>query len=487
MVFTVTDDDEGVRTVSDFLECFHGDLGSGCQVGASGGDDFGIELADGVAYRRMVDGLAMVFIISDGEDHSQAIDDVAQGIRDNKLAVSTVAVGTKDGSMIPDPRQPDGKYRDIKGNPVHSQMIPDALVALAKAGGGSFVEATSDAPDAVRESFEFLQSNQQEGRQISLPNERYPWFLIPAILCFIASMVTRSHIFNSSKPAPVAACLVCLFTLLPLPHTHAATDLEQANQAYKNKNYAVALKSFEKALRQSQGEDRHNIQFSAGSTAYRLKNWPQASRYFSASLLSSQKNLRESSHYNLGNTLFQSAWSLFKPAENPNGEETGNTVSYEISDPPTAITLLEDAISHYQAALDLNEQHEDARHNQKEAENLLKQLKEQQQEEQNAPQQDKGEQPKEKGDQPNESPDQEQKGDQQGKNPDQKDQDQPDQRNDEESDQEKQSEQTDKEHEQQPGESDEAYAARILKETSDAETRPVKSRFLRMRRPAKDW
>ena len=36
-------------------------------------------------------------------------------------------------------------------------------------------------------------------------------------------------------------------------------------------------------------------------------------------------------------------------------------------------------------------------------------------------------------------------------------------------------------------ESEEAFAARILREQSDAETRPVQRRLLRLRRPAKDW
>lgn len=430
-----------------------------------------------------------LIIISDGEDHSQAIENVAEQIREGKFAVSTVAVGTKDGGMIPDPRYPDGKYRDVRGNPVHSKMLPDALVTLSEAGGGKYTEASSGAPAIIRDSLAFLESDQQEGRQISLPNEQYHWFLIPAILCLIASMITRSNLISANKSTPVAVGLILLISIFD---SRAATDLELATSAYENKDYPAAMESFEKALNNAKGDDQRAIEFSLGSTAYRMKDWSQASRYFSKSLLTTDKSLRESSHYNMGNTLFQSAWSLFKPANDPDEEEAKNTTSFKVDDIKLVITQLEDAVTHYSAALELNNQHEDSLFNRREAEKLLEKLKEQQKEEEEQkddgePQQGKGDKPKEKGDQS----EQKGQGNQPSDNPEKGDQDQPPEKPDDgdsnKSEQGEQPDQPAKEQKQQPGETDEAYAARILKDNSDAETRPVKSRFLRMRRPAKDW
>lgn len=435
-----------------------------------------------------------LIIISDGEDHSQAVEAVAEQIRDSKLAVSTVAVGTVDGGMIPDARQPDGKYRDTRGNAVHSHMIPEALKKLASAGGGTYTEASATAPAVIRDSLAFLESNQQKGRQIALPNEQYPWFLIPAILCLIASMLIRSHLFTPAKAAPLAACLIVLLTP---QHSRAASDLDRASRAYQKEDYTAAMESFEKALDHTQGEDRRAVQFSIGSTAYRLEDWPRASRYFSKSLLSSNDKLRESSHYNLGNTLFQSAWSLFKPAEDTDPPQADNkdTETFQVENLTAAITQLEDCISHYDAALHLNHDHQDALHNRTEAEKLLKQLKEQQKKEQEKqqndgqPKQGEGDKPKDKGDKPDQSPDQKGDGNQQDNNPkpdgNEKPPETPDQNGGEKPDEAEQPEKPDPK--QQPGETDEAYAARILKDNADAETRPVKSRFLRLRRPAKDW
>ena len=433
-----------------------------------------------------------LIIISDGEDHTQAITNVADQIRNAQLAVSTVGVGSPEGGMIPDPRYPDGKYRDVRGNTVHSQMTSEALIQLANAGRGAFTQASANAPATIRDSLGFLESNQQEGRQISLPNEQFQWFLIPAICCLIASMLVRSHLFSSAKQAPLAACLLAM---LFIPDAHAATDLEQAHNAYQQKDYQTALDSFEKALDHTQGEDRRAIQFSIGSAAYRLKNWEQASHYFSKSLLTTQPQLRESSHYNMGNTLFQSAWSLVKPADQADTQPS-KTQTDQNQNINTAITQLEDTIGHYDATLTLNPDHKDARHNRAEAEKLLKQLKQKQQQKQDQQQGDKpqkgdGKQPQQKGDQSDQSQDPKNDGNQQGDNPDQGDQNQPpekpDQGDGKEPQQDEQPDDANQKHEQKPGETDEAYAARILKENSDAETRPVKSRFLRIRRPAKDW
>ena len=157
-----------------------------------------------------------------------------------------------------------------------------------------------------------------------------------------------------------------------------------------------------------------------------------------------------------------------------------------------AIAQLEDAISHYSATIDLNSEHKDAQHNRIEAEKLLKQLKEQQNKEQqkqdgDKPKQGKGDKPKNNDDKPDQKGD----GGQQGNNPNNGDQQKPPEKpNDGDGQKPNPGDQPDssnKEQKQQPGETDEAYAARILKENSDSETRPVKSRFLRIRRTAKDW
>ena len=423
-----------------------------------------------------------LIIISDGEDHSKAIQNATYDIRDGNFAVSAITVGTTAGGMIPDPSQPDGQYRDVYGNAVHSIMIPDALATLAKAGGGTLTAANAKAPAITRDALAFLTSHQQKGRHVSLPNEKFTWFLIPAILCLIASMIMRSQLFSFTKLTQLTIGFLVLFTL---HDTHAATDLKRATLAYENEQYSDALESFEKALKKARNQDRYALHFSAGSTAYKLKQWPQASAHFSKSLLSPNKNLRTASHYNIGNTLFQSAWSLFIATE-----KDGDQPTYQIKDTYAAITQLEDAITHYTEALQLNQKHQDAPHNRAEAEKLLRKIKKQQQEQQRQQEENQKEQA---GNNPSKNPDKtsdpNNQGNEQGSNPQESDQQDPEQKPDQGDSKQTGNNSTNqqgKEKQQKPGETDEAYAARMLQENADSETRPT-SKFLHLRRTNKDW
>jgi len=173
------------------------------------------------------------------------------------------------------------------------------------------------------------------------------------------------------------------------------------------------------------------------------------------------------------------------------------------------ITLWQDSISHYQAAIDINPENERAASNQKNVKRLLDLLQQSQQPEEkqsqdpdnqghhpetdpnNDPDQQEGENSKEKGDgdQPDKDSNNQGEGDQQDPNKDEsnnKNKSDSD-NNDKQGDQQKNNSENKPDMKRQDGETEEAYAARILKENSDAETRPIQRRIRQLRRPAKDW
>jgi Ca-activated chloride channel family protein len=456
-----------------------------------------------------------IIIISDGEDHSQQNSVAASDIRDAGIATCTIGVGSTTGGIIPDPRRNDGKYRDISGNTVHSRMIPDALDQLARAGRGSYVPASSGADTAIRSALSFLKSDQQEGRKINIPNDQFQWVLLPAIILLALSLLVRSHLFSNKLPSPTAAAIAVLILLGFNNQLQAASNIEHADAAYNRKDYQAALEFFSKALPDSKGEDRRAIQFSLGSSAYRLKQWDQATRYFSHALLTQNKRLRGESHYNIGNSLFQRGWSQFKPVDEPDSGQPqqpqqpapDQPETFSVADLAAAITTLEDAVTHYQATLEINPDHKNAAFNLDEARKLLDRLKKKKQETEQKSKDDKGKKDQKKDQEKGDKPKDKDKGDdQQGDNgkpkpkPDPNKKDQGDPENDPKSKDNEPNKKDEpgkepkgepKENEQpaqrREGESEEAFAARILKEHSDSETRPVKRRLIRLRRPAKDW
>ena len=152
-----------------------------------------------------------LIIISDGEDHSQKIEQSADDIRKSRTVVCTIGVGNIKGGIIPDANYRDGKFRDSRGQTVYSKMNPAALQALAKAGRGAYSPASSGVTTAISSALDSLKRDEQAGRTTTVPNEYFHWFLIPAIIFLALSVVLHSEFLAGSKlqkkanPAQVAA------------------------------------------------------------------------------------------------------------------------------------------------------------------------------------------------------------------------------------------------------------------------------------------
>jgi len=477
-----------------------------------------------------------LIIISDGENHSQETENTATDIRASGVTICSISVGTTTGGIIPDPQQRSGKFLDIRGQTVLSRMIPDALDTLSRAGRGTYIPASRSAVAEVRATLSSVKRHREMGRKRTIPSERYQWFLLPAILLLTLSLLVRSQLF-SKKTTPTqktkiktktttkvaTTSLILTFSLL-LPHPLHAATIDRAESAYERKDYSSALTLFKVALKDASGEDQRAIEFAMGSSAYRLHQWSVATTHFSSALLTNNKDLQENTHYNLGKSLFRSGLSLAQPQQSTESIFlnilTRLTGQFNLEDTPplsdedfkAIVVSWQDSIDHYQATLDLNPDNQRASNNQKKVKRLLDELKRSQQKKDqeedqkkdpddqghhpetdpnNDPEQQEGEDSKDKGegDDPDKNSDNKGEGDKKDPNKDnQKDKDNnSDNNNDGESEKPQNKPKDKPDMKRQNGETDEAYAERILKENSDAETRPVQRPHIRLRRPAKDW
>lgn len=469
-----------------------------------------------------------LILISDGENHSREIDRAAEGIRETGTTVSAISVGSEAGGIIPDYRQPDSKFRDSLGQTVLSRMIPDALDTLSRAGHGTFSHASSSSSDAIRSSLSSVKKHHQMGRKRTIPNEQYHWFMLTAIVLLVSSMTVRSQLLTQKRPTSPGVKTILTLTLLTSLCQIDAAALDRAEQAYQRKDYSSALTLFQVALRQASEQDSHGIYFAMGTSAYRLKLWDKSTTYFSSALCSNNPELQENAHYNLGKSLFRSGLNTLQPQQahqaafltiaksllEVSSDEEKTPVTKETLN--QVITQWEDSIAHYQATLDLNPENKRATSNQKNVKTLLDLLKQGNQSEQdpeknpddqghhpetdpnNDPENNDGKTPKDPGDDQGEDQDGGQGEDPQDPKKDPNDKGDPDNNNqgensDENSDNKQQNQEDPQQEKPKPnmdrkeGESEEAYAARILKENSDAETRPVKRQRIILKRPTKDW
>ena len=289
----------------------------------SGGSDLGsaVELALKTFEKTGQKANALI-LISDGESHSQETEGTASDIRESGTTVCSISVGSEAGGIIPDTQQPDGKFRDSRNQTVLSRMIPDALDTLARAGHGTYLPASAGASTTVKTTLQSIKTSQQAGRTRNIPNEKYQWFLLLAILLLTLSALVRSQLFTkklkaltltkATRAAKTASVITLCLLLNQSNHLHAAT-LDHAETAYERKDYSAALELFRKALSETSGEDRYAVQFAMGTSAYRLKQWGKSTTHFSAALLTNNQTLQENIHYNLGKSLFRTGLHILHP------------------------------------------------------------------------------------------------------------------------------------------------------------------------------
>ncbi|MBN3040016.1 MAG: tetratricopeptide repeat protein [Candidatus Omnitrophica bacterium] len=147
---------------------------------------------------------------------------------------------------------------------------------------------------------------------------------------------------------------------------NAKKEVKQGNLLYNKEQFSQALKHYQKALKELPDSDIVN--FNLGTALYKNQQYQEAADSFEKALVSLDKDLVEKSHYNIGNSKYKLG------------------IENEDKDTASALNLLEEALYHYQKALAMDAEDEDAKHNydfvKEELERLKEKLKQQQQENQ---------------------------------------------------------------------------------------------------------
>lgn len=151
--------------------------------------------------------------------------------------------------------------------------------------------------------------------------------------------------------------------------TYAAVDekrLNEANKLYQQGEFDQALEFYNEALLKA--PDSHLLNFNTADTYYKKGDYEKAKELFSKVLATRNKSLESKAAYNIGNSLFKQA-----QAKQKNG----------LSE---AIDLLNESLTYYQRAIELDQKDQDAKFNYEltavKLEKLKKDLEKQQQEQQ---------------------------------------------------------------------------------------------------------
>lgn len=135
----------------------------------------------------------VIILISDGENHDDNPDEVAQRAEEQNIIIHTVGVGTPQGAPIPVARnnQLSGFLRDDEGNTVVSRFDEALLRNLAQTANGTF--QNSSAPDlglnSILDQIRSMEQQEFETKKFSEYESRFHYFIALALLFLLLDVL----------------------------------------------------------------------------------------------------------------------------------------------------------------------------------------------------------------------------------------------------------------------------------------------------------
>lgn len=124
----------------------------------------------------------VLFIVSDGEDHSEgkATEAVELAVEEG-IKVYTIGVGKPKGGPIPIKRNGiiESLKKDKYGEVVITKLNEEILVEIASEGNGSYIKGgnTEEAVDFIKAELEQMDKKEFEAKQFAEFKDQFQWFL----------------------------------------------------------------------------------------------------------------------------------------------------------------------------------------------------------------------------------------------------------------------------------------------------------------------
>ena len=231
-----------------------------------------------------------VLLVTDAESGSAdaAAEKAVQALNKAGLPLFILGVGSEAGASIP---LPEGGFAEQDGVQVQSRMAVAPYRQWAQTSGGRFAEVSDGDADwaALHDrGIAALPGDPVAVGGSAAWNERYVWFLAPALALFMAVSLPR-------RVVAIVALAVVGSALSPAP---AWADEAAAWQAWQQKQYGSAQTLYTQV-------GGYSGQMGAGASAWRLADYSVAVGHFGAALLlAANDKQRIDALYNLGNAHY---------------------------------------------------------------------------------------------------------------------------------------------------------------------------------------
>ncbi|MCH2231219.1 MAG: VWA domain-containing protein [Crocinitomicaceae bacterium] len=124
-----------------------------------------------------------IIMVTDGENHEKSPADILKQIKESKVQISVLGIGTKKGGLIPkNPNRPELGYKtNAVGKNVISKLNESFLQEIARKGGGKASVSSSEFPNlsALLTQINQMKRTKIDNLEFDIKEERYqiPLFL----------------------------------------------------------------------------------------------------------------------------------------------------------------------------------------------------------------------------------------------------------------------------------------------------------------------
>ncbi|HVO29261.1 MAG TPA: VWA domain-containing protein, partial [bacterium] len=288
-----------------------------------------LEVADKALDASSGAGKAVV-VLSDGEDFnegkSSAAVDAAAKLLARGTHVYSIGLGTRDGAKIPmtDDRGRAYFFQDARGKEVVTKLESAELEAVARAGGGEYLEAERVAfpmDELWRKRISRLARGDNGTQDLTAATARFQWFLAPAILVAMlwwllplgipapaavarGAGAGRSHRRGERIAASVAVALL-LLGLSPSARADGVDEGAKGDRLYRKGEFDGASSAYDYASRTVAAP---NGPFNLGNAKFRAKKYREAARAWTeAEKRASDPETRRDASFNRANALLAQA------------------------------------------------------------------------------------------------------------------------------------------------------------------------------------
>lgn len=129
----------------------------------------------------------VLFIVSDGEDHSEnSTIDAVEKATQNGIRVYTIGVGKAKGAPIPIKKNGivESLKKDNQGEVVITKLNENILTEIADRGNGNYIDGsnTENAVEFIKEELNRMDKTEFEAKQFAEYKDQFQWFLAAGFL-----------------------------------------------------------------------------------------------------------------------------------------------------------------------------------------------------------------------------------------------------------------------------------------------------------------